>query len=41
MKLHIILGTCIAISLAGNVQAQTATWTDGAPGDHLWSTPGN
>ncbi|MGB2863482.1 MAG: hypothetical protein WBC05_09180 [Sedimentisphaerales bacterium] len=31
----------LALSLVGNVQAQDATWTDGAPGDHLWSTPEN
>ena len=31
----------LALSLVGNVQAQTATWTDAAPGDHLWSTPEN
>ena len=30
----------LLLSLVGNVQAQDATWTDGA-GDHLWSTPGN
>jgi len=31
----------LALFLVGNVQAQDATWTDAAPGDHLWSTPGN
>ncbi|MHC4389256.1 MAG: hypothetical protein ACYSX1_11715, partial [Planctomycetota bacterium] len=30
----------LALSLVGNVQAQTATWTDAGP-DHLWSTPTN
>ncbi len=31
----------LVLGLVGNVQAQTATWTDAAPGDHLWSTPTN
>ena len=30
----------LLLSLAGNVQAQDATWTDAGP-DHLWSTPTN
>jgi len=30
----------LLLSLAGNVQAQDATWTDAGP-DHLWSTPEN
>jgi hypothetical protein len=36
-----LISFVLALSLVGNVQAQTATWTDAAPGDHLWSTPEN
>ncbi len=31
----------LVLGLVGNVQAQDSTWTDAAPGDHLWSTPEN
>lgn len=40
-RLICIISLVLALSLVGNVQAQTATWTDADPGDHLWSTPGN
>ncbi len=36
-----LISFVLALSLVGNVQAQTATWTDGDPGNHLWSTPEN
>ncbi len=36
-----LISFVLVLSLVGNVQAQTATWTDAAPGDHLWSTPEN
>jgi len=40
-RLIYLISFVLALSLVGNVQAQTATWTDAAPGDHLWSTPAN
>ncbi len=40
-RLICIISLVLALSLVGNVQAQTATWTDADPGDHLWSTPEN
>ncbi len=39
-RLICIISLVLALSLVGNVQAVTATWTDGS-GDHLWSTLGN
>ena len=36
-RLIYLISFVLALSLVGNVQAQTATWTDAAPGDHLWS----
>ncbi len=40
-RLICIISLVLALSLVGNVQAQTATWTDADPDDHLWSTPTN
>jgi len=40
-KLIYLISFVLVLSLVGNVQAQTATWTDADPGDHLWSTPEN
>jgi len=40
-RLIYLASLVVALSLLGHVQAQTATWTDADPGDHLWSTPGN
>ena len=40
-RLIYLISFVLALSLVGSVQAQTATWTDAAPGDHLWSTPEN
>ena len=40
-RLIYLISFVLMLSLVGNVQAQTATWTDAAPGDHLWSTPAN
>jgi len=40
-KLIYLASFVLVLSLVGNVQAQTATWTDAEPGDHLWSTPTN
>ena len=40
-KLIHLISLVLVLSLMGHVQAQTATWTDADPGDHLWSTPGN
>jgi len=39
-RLFYLISLVLALSLVGNVQAQTATWTD-AGLDHLWSTPEN
>jgi len=39
-RLTYLIAFVLALSIVGNVQAQTATWTD-AFGDHLWSTPEN
>jgi hypothetical protein len=39
-RLTYLISLVLALSLVGNVQAQTATWTDAGP-DHLWSTPEN
>ena len=38
-RLIYLIALVLALSLVGNVQAQTATWMDA--GDHLWSTPAN
>ncbi len=40
-KMIYLFSFVLVLGLVGNVQAQTATWTDAAPGDHLWSTPEN
>ena len=40
-KVICLVSFVLVLGLVGNVQAQTATWTDAAPGDHLWSTPTN
>ena len=40
IRLIYLISLVLALSLVGNVQAQTATWTDAGP-DHLWSTPTN
>jgi len=41
IRLIKLISFVLALSLVGNVQADTATWTDAAPGDSLWSTVGN
>ncbi len=38
-KMICLVSFVLVLGLVGNVQAQTATWTDA--GDHLWSTPEN
>jgi len=40
-KLITLISFVLVLSLVGHVQAQTANWTNGDPGDSLWSTPGN
>jgi len=40
-RLIFLISFVLALSLVGHVQAQTANWTDGAPGDSLWSNPNN
>jgi len=40
-KLIYFVSFVLVLGLVGNVQAQDSTWTDAAPGDHLWSTPAN
>ena len=40
-RLICLISFVLALSLAGHVQAATSNWTDGAPGDSLWSNPEN
>ncbi|MCF7975145.1 MAG: hypothetical protein K9N55_15130 [Phycisphaerae bacterium] len=40
-RLSTLISCIIILFLTGMVQAQTANWTDAAPGDSLWSNPEN